>query len=125
MDVAKQVDYWKQGSEEDLVTARILMEKERWRHSLFFAHLAVEKALKAHVCVKTSQVPPKIHNLPQLAEKTGLPFDPEQRDFFLGFDIYQLEGRYPDIATTPIDRENAHDDLAEAEKVLKWLISRL
>jgi len=50
MDVEKQADYWKIGSQEDLAAARHLMEKDHCRHALFFAHLAIEKALKAHVC---------------------------------------------------------------------------
>ena len=92
---------------------------------MFFAHLAIEKALKAHVCKQTSEVPPKMHNLARLAEKAGLVLEPEQRDFLLAFDIHQLEGRYPDMVPAPLDQDAAREELAGAERVCQWLISRL
>ncbi len=48
IDVEKQIDYWTSSAKDDLVTAKILIEKERYLHGLFFCHLVIEKALKAH-----------------------------------------------------------------------------
>ncbi len=50
MDVSKQIDYWKTGAEEDFAAAQSLPEKGHFRHSLFFAHLALEKMLKLMWC---------------------------------------------------------------------------
>lgn len=36
----------------------------RYRHGLFFAHLAIEKAVNARVSLRTQDHPPKIHNHP-------------------------------------------------------------
>ena len=121
MDVQKQIHYWKKSSQEDLEAAKTLLEKGHFRHALFFAHLAIEKALKAHVTRKTGEVPPKIHNLTLLA----LQLEPWQRDFLLAFDAHQLEGRYPDMAPAPMDRSEAQEELAKAEKGHQWLISLL
>ena len=109
MDVQKQIDYWKKSSQEDLEAAKTLLEKGHFRHALFFAHLAIEKALKAHVTRKTGEVPPKIHNLTRLAEKAALSLASWQRDFLLAFDAHQLEGRYPDTVPAPMDRTEAQD----------------
>jgi len=49
-DVEKQIAYWRGGAEEDMAVARELIAGKRVRHGLFFAHLALEKALKAIVC---------------------------------------------------------------------------
>jgi len=43
-------------------------EKNRIRHGLFLANLALEKALKALVCKATRDLAPRIHNLVRLAE---------------------------------------------------------
>jgi HEPN domain-containing protein len=125
MDVQKQIDYWKTGSQEDLETARILLNNKRFRHALFFAHPAIEKALKAHVTRHTREVPLKIHNLTRLAEKAAIPLEPMNRDFLLAFDAYQLEGRYPDMIPEPIGRNEAHEEFGKAEKAHQWLISLL
>ena len=63
MDVSKQVDYRRIGGQEDLAAAKSLLEKGHLRHGLFFAHLALEKLLKAHVTRQTKDIPPRIHNL--------------------------------------------------------------
>jgi len=96
MDIHGQIEYWKRGAEEDFAAAQSLLEKGHLRHCLFFAHLAIEKMLKAHVTRKTDDVPPRIHNLIRLVDITGLKLNVEQKDFLREFGVYQLEGRYPD-----------------------------
>jgi len=95
MDLQKQIHYWRNGSEEDMEVAVELLEKRRIRHALFYAHLALEKMLKAHVIGKTTDVPPRIHNLARLPELSGLSLPPDRRVFLERFDVYQMEGRYP------------------------------
>lgn len=125
MNVRKQIDYWKASSDEDLAAAESLLEKGHLRHCLFFAHLAIEKMLKAHVTRQTNDIPPRIHNLIRLAEIAGLPISPEQGDFLSGFDVYQLEGRYPDSAQILLDLKVAQEKVASAEEILKWLKAQL
>ena len=125
MDVGKQIDYWKTGSGEDFAAAESLLEKGHLRHGLFFAHLAVEKMLKAHVTRQTNDVPPRIHNLIRLAEMAGLSVDPEQAGFLRKFDLFQLEGRYPDCTQLLIDSEAARERLLSAGDMLKWLKAQL
>ena len=63
IDIQKQIDYWRNGSQEDWEVGHELVGLGRTRHGLFFAHLALEKMLKAHVCQATANLAPKIHNL--------------------------------------------------------------
>ncbi len=72
VDVDKHIGYWKGGAEEDIAAAGSLLETGHPRHALFFAHLAVEKMLKAHVTKATGDIPPKIHDLLRLV-RTGRP----------------------------------------------------
>jgi len=125
MDVEKQVDYWRSGSEEDIAAAEALVSKGYLRHGLFFAHLAIEKILKAHVTRKTGDVPPRIHNLVRLAELAGLTLDIERVDFLRRFNLYQLEGRYPETSEALLDTEAANQRLMSAKETVEWLTARL
>lgn len=125
VDVPKQVDYWRTGGDEDFAAAESLLEKGHLRHCLFFAHLAVEKMLKAHVTRRTREVPPRIHNLVRLVEMAGLSPGSEQEKFLRSFDMYQMEGRYPDSTQVLMDSKSARDKLAAAGEMLKWLKAQL
>jgi len=106
MDIEEQVEYWKTGSAEDLAAAESLLEKGHLRHCLFFVHLALEKMVKAHAVHTTRDDPPRIHNLVRLAQVAGLKLNNDQERFLRRFDLYQLEGRYPDaqqvVYNTPV-----------------------
>ena len=112
-------------SEEDIAAAETLMEKGHLRHALFFAHLAIEKILKAHVTRKTGDVPPRIHNLVRLAEMAEVALDPKRADFLRRFNLYQLEGRYPEMFEARLDAETANERLASAREMVEWLTARL
>jgi len=92
MDVLKQIEYWAEGSDEDIEVAKELFAKNRYRHALFFGHLALEKILKAHVTKKTSAVPgysftPRI--IPDLREA--------HFETLSVFDMHKLEDLYKKI----------------------------
>ncbi len=125
MDVQKQIEFWKASAEEDFAAAESLLEKGHFRHCLFFAHLAVEKMLKAHVTRQTSDIPPRIHNLVRLAEIAGLKLELEQENFLREFGIYQLEGRYPDSEQISPDLDAAREEISRAREMLKWLKTQL
>ena len=124
MDVGKQIECWRSGADEDLA-ARSLLEKKHFRHALFFAHLAIEKMLKAHVTRETKTIPPRTHNLLRLAEVARLPLSPEQRVFLREFGVYQSEARYPDSAKFLLDLQTARQRLSSAEEIVTWLTALL
>jgi HEPN domain-containing protein len=120
-DLDKQVAYWRDGSEEDWTVAQELVDNGRIRHGLFFAHLALEKMLKAHVCRATNNVPPQIHNLVRLAKIANLPLANDQRVLLGRFNQYQLEGRYPEELPQPLTKREAKNELKAIEEILEWL----
>ena len=125
MDINKQIDYWRRSALEDLDAAQALVKLGKYRHGLFLAHLSLEKMLKGHVCRATGDIPPRIHRLTALAEKAGLKLT-SRRSIFLGhFDLYQLEGRYPDPSAVPVPAAECLREMKKAEDVLKWLTERL
>jgi len=125
IDVEKHIAYWRIGAEEDWQVAIDLISMGRTRHGLFFAHLALEKMLKAHICQAAHDLPPRIHLLLRLAERTDLAWSEEQRVFLARFDRYQIEGRYPSVLPPAPDVEMARQELEQAKEVFEWLSHRL
>lgn len=124
-DIERHVMYWSSSAQEDLETAELLIASQKFRHGLFFAHLALEKSIKAHLCRYTEKLPPRMHNLLRLYEKTDIALSESQKDFIARFDRFQLEGRYPELWPAKIDKEMALREFAKAKELFKWLISLL
>jgi HEPN domain-containing protein len=125
IDIEKQREYWINGSIEDLETAKILIDRNRILHGLFFCHFVIEKALKAHVVLITKDVAPRSHNLIFLSEKAELVFN-EDDEVFLGILMkYQLQGRYPDYTPYIPKKEIVLDYLDKTERLLQWLQAKL
>ena len=124
LDIEKHIKYWLTSAQEDLETAELLIGSKRPRHGLFFAHLALEKLLKAHICNHTQDLAPRMHNLLRLTEKTNIDFPDKHKEFLAIFDRYQLEGRYPEFWPEKIDIEKAHEEYYRAKELFKWLMNQ-
>ncbi len=109
IDINKQIEHWRSGAFEDWNVANGLVEQGKIRHGLFFAHLALEKTLKAHVCRVKNDIAPPIHNLLRLAERASLVLELEQRDLLAEVIPFNIEGRYPELhfpAPTQTEADN-------------------
>lgn len=122
VDIAKQITYWQDGSKEEFDVAKQLIDNGKIRHGLFFAHLAIEKLLKAKVCQTTGEIAPRIHNLVRLAQVAQLSLPETTLDLLAEMNEFNLEGRYPVPFISPIPTSEAHDYLIKTEEVLKWLM---
>ena len=125
VDIAKQVEHWRDGAREEWQVAGELLEKGRVRHALFFAHLALEKALKAHVCRHTADLAPRTHNLVRLADAAGLDVPPTIRDVLGGMNEFVLTGRYPDAMSKVPALGEARILRQRAEEAFAWLMQQL
>ena len=121
VDIAKQISYWKENADEDWAVAQQLLGSGRTRHGLFFAHLTLEKILKALICKNTGDLAPRIHNLNRLIVLTGVAASSEQTDILAEMNPFHIEGRYPETLTKPPTREEAIRYMNRAEEVLQWL----
>jgi HEPN domain-containing protein len=125
INIEKQIEYWKKGAFEDLDSAKILIERKRLLHGLFFCLLVIEKIIKAHVVKFTNEIAPRSHNLIFLSEKANLTFD-DDNETFLGILMkYQLQGRYPDYNPIIPEISNVNNYLIRTEKLLIWLKKKL
>jgi HEPN domain-containing protein len=125
IDLQKQIDYWINGAQDDLLSADILIQKKRNLHGLFFCHLAIEKALKAHYVKTLGDVPPRTHNLIYLTENAGIILNDDQQ-IFLGILMkYQLQGRYPDYSPVLPDQGVVKMYFVKTGELFQWLKMKL
>lgn len=121
LDINKQIAHWRNGAEEDWDVAQNLVHQDKIRHGLFFAHLSLEKTLKAHVCKQLKTLAPPIHNLVRLAEKAGLQLNEEHIDLLAEVNEFNIEGRYPEMLLPPPSRTEAESYLTRISEVLQCL----
>ena len=122
VDIDQQVAHWRAGAQEDWNVAVELVERRRIRHGLFFAHLAIEKVLKAHVCRRTQDLAPRIHNLVRLGELAGLQPDENQLSALADLNAFSQAGRYPDAVVPLPTPEEADVYIRRAGEVFQWLM---
>jgi HEPN domain-containing protein len=125
VDISEQINYWKAGAQEDWEAAQQLLAGGKVRHSLFFAHLALEKLLKAHICRYKQEIAPQSHNLVRLAQLTGLKLEEDRLDILAEMNEFNIEGRYPLNYVQPPTIQEAFEYMRKAEKVYQWLIRQL
>ena len=123
IDVGKQITHWRNGAAEDWEVARDLVRQDKIRHGLFFAHLAVEKTLKAHICKHSAGLAPPIHNLVRLAEKAKLQLTEHQIDLLAEVNEFNIEGRYPEMLLPSPTRVEADSYMTRIAEVLQCLNS--
>lgn len=125
IDVQKQVKYWSESSIEDWQVAKELIDAGHSRQGLFFAQLALEKILKAHVCRFTNDLAPRIHNLVRLVEISNLEFTSDQLDILAEMNAFNIEGRYPDALLPLPSFDEAIMHIRRAEEIYLWLKNQL
>jgi len=123
VDVDRQIARWRAGAQEDWGVAVELVKSRRIRHGLFFAHLAIEKALKAHVCKRTQDLAPRTHNLVRLSELARLQPDESQLSTLADFNAFSQAGRYPDVVGPLPTPEEADAYIRRAGEVFEWLMT--
>jgi HEPN domain-containing protein len=125
VDIAKQIVFWRDSAKEDWAVARQLVDNGRIRHGLFFAHLTIEKILKALICKHSQDLAPRIHNLSRLSELAGIAMVSEDVDVLAEMNVFHIEGRYPESLSPPPTKEEALRYMTRAEKIYQWLMNQL
>lgn len=121
MNVEKQVQYWREGSLDDLEVGRLLLENGKVNQGLFFCHLAMKKALKALVWRKTGEVPPFIHQLAQLARLAEIELPEENRRFLTHANQFNLSGRYNVPPHPMLPNPDVVEFLQKTQEMVQWL----
>ncbi len=122
------VRYWVTGSADDWQTVENLFDKQDNVHALFFAHLYLEKLLKALVVKHTQAHAPPKHGLNLIADRAGLSLTTKQKEFLRRVTDYNLNTRYPDYKfeiKKRISQEYCERELEQITEFGKWLKTML
>lgn len=125
MDIDKQIAYWINSAMSDLETSEILIKNDKDLNGLFFCHLALEKALKAHFVKVHTSIPPRTHSLGLLLDKTGIDVSKEEDEFMGLMMEYQIEGRYPQYYPKIPVKSVVLNYFEETKKIVVWLKTKL
>ena len=120
-----KVQYWIDTAQYDLDTAQAMLDTKRYLYVGFMCHQTIEKALKA-VFASNGQFPPKIHNLPMLADKAGITgkLAQEQIQFIADINPLNIESRYPkykDKINEILTSDLCKEILKETEEFFIWI----
>lgn len=128
MDKNQHIEYWLTSAAHDLDAAETLFQNQKYDWCLFIGHLVIEKVLKAFYVRNTGEMPPKIHNLVKLAEKTVLSLSDEQKQLLAKINDFNIEARYPNqkyefykLCTI----EFTEDYFTKIKEIYQWLLSQM
>lgn len=88
--------HWQTGANDALEVAKLSFTAGKYALALFHCQLAVEKALKALYIEQHDAIPPKTHDLLQLAEKIEFFIDDRQRALLDELSDFATLARYSD-----------------------------
>ncbi|MBU4226104.1 MAG: HEPN domain-containing protein [Chloroflexi bacterium] len=125
IDIDKHVARWREDALSSLDDGRYLITGKRVELGLFSIHLALEKAIKAHVVKNTKELPPRIHNLLSLAALASLTLTPEQERLLAKLNTFNIRGRYSDVPMEKPTLAQAESIFKHAKEVFEWLVEQL
>ena len=123
--------HWIDSADYDWRVAHHMLKSRSYIYVLFLCHLTIEKLLKACLVEFTPrEIPPKIHVLPQIAEKAGMLAEiPDQFQSLLAeLTGLQEKTRYalePNAPPSVYTREYTIQYLKRTEELRKWLKLKL
>lgn len=122
--IDKQIKYWQESGKDNFELARVLFKTKHYDACLFFCHLAIEKIIKGLVAIKLQKTPPKIHDLPRLANLAGLTVTEKQLADLKTITTFNIAGRYEEekynfykLCTKDFTQKN----LLICQKIFLWL----
>lgn len=121
-------EQWADRARYDLETARVMWDGKRFIYVLFCCQQAVEKMLKGVIAARTGELPPRLHNLMQLAKHAELELEANQARLMRELSEYYFQSRYPDTVETTfsdVSRETAREFLDQTEAMVQWLSTML
>jgi HEPN domain-containing protein len=92
----KSIRNWIAGSEYDLTTAKHMLDTGRYIYVIFMCHLSLEKIFKAHVEFHEDKMPPRIHDLITLLDRSGLDIPGKLKNILLELNGVSIPTRYPE-----------------------------
>ncbi len=129
MTKQEHINYWSFQVENDFKASEVLCLATYYAQSLFWAHLSLEKLLKAlWIKNNVTNTPPFVHNLLRIALETECEFNENELEFFTEMNLFQIKGRYPDYAENLeniITKEIAEEYLLKSKNMILCIREKL
>jgi len=121
--------YWLELCDYDLSSAKHCLKGKKLLWVAFICHLVVEKSLKAVIANQTDEVPPKIHDLVKLANRSNIVAELSKSQFiFLAqMNEYHIEARYPEVKAqiaSTLNYAKCKEIYKDTEDFLCWIKER-
>jgi HEPN domain-containing protein len=122
----KQVEYWLDMAEYDLVSAKAMLEARRFLYVGFMCHQVAEKSLKAFFCQNQKKEPPYTHNLLVLAEQSKLDLHGQDEFLALFNELMPLniQSRYPEdkeLLLKTLTKKRCEELYRRTKELSKWI----
>jgi HEPN domain-containing protein len=90
------INYWLNTANDNWIDVQRMFKARSYVPCLFFTHLVFEKLAKA-LWVKCNEgnIPPRMHNIISILNRTEVVLSEEEADFFEQLNAFQMETRYP------------------------------
>lgn len=112
---------WLLKAEDHLASADLLFHEVHYAQSIFLHEQAIECLLKAlWLESHTEGMPPKVHDLVDLAEQVSVDFDETQLTFLRRLQDQYMPTRYADIEVE-YDKETAQFYREQSRRMFEWL----
>ena len=115
---------WLKQANYDMGTADAMFSSGRYFYAIFMCHLSIEKSLKGLYSKVSGEVPPKIHNLPRLLNKTGKKPEQNMEKFITKLNTASVATRYPDdLAKIQANytEDITKEMITKSKEVLQWV----
>jgi HEPN domain-containing protein len=120
----KATENWLAQVDYDVATAEHMLHAGRYIYVIFMSHMALEKALKALLTEETRRLPPRTHNLIELAQRAKLVLSQEQQDFIGKINNTSVVVRYPDNLSAMVSQYPeavAREYLQSTKELITWV----
>ena len=129
MSKEEHIQFWVKQVNDDFDCALALYKANHFAQSLFWAHLALKKQIKA-LWIKNngSNNPPYVHNILILLTESEEIFTEEQLQFLTEMNSFQKKGRYPDYSESlekTVTKEICEEYLAGTKEMLLCLQEKM
>lgn len=124
----EDIQQWLRVAESDMTSAEVLHCAGQQLNAIFHLQQAVEKTLKALYIKQNSTMPPRLHNLPELAKGCGLQLTKEQMRLLEDLTTAYIDSRYPEhwgVTPSEVPREQTGRLIIESKDCIAWLRQKL
>ena len=115
---------WLKQANYDMDTADAMFSSGRYFYAVFMCHLSIEKSLKGLYSKVSGEIPPKIHNLLRLLNKTGKKPEQKTEKFIIKLNTASVATRYPDdLARMQANytEDVTKEIITKSKEVLQWV----